>query len=229
MAPIASATRSEPRLPVAWGRIVAIHDGADAEAHALVGEAFDIGRSEGQLQIAADPYLGPRHVRITSSGGAVKVRALDATNGVFVKLREGHELAPGDLLLVGRQLLRFETLAPEERDPPPLVELGVRLIGSHVRETWGRLRQITAAGTTRDVHHLTRNEVVLGRNEGDIHFPDDEHVAPRHAILRRAGARARIEDTGTPAGTFVRLRGDRELRAGDVLRFGDQTFRFETL
>ena len=55
-------------------------------------------------------------------------------------------------------------LAPEERDPPSLVEHGVRIFGTVPREAWGRLRQLTVSGTTRDLWHLTRPELVLGRD-----------------------------------------------------------------
>jgi pSer/pThr/pTyr-binding forkhead associated (FHA) protein len=90
------------------------------------------------------------------------------------------------------------------------------------------VRQLTVAGTTRDLWHLTRPELVLGREEGDVTFPDDEFMSRRHAALRKSGQRARIEDLGSSNGTFVRVRGERELKPGDVLRMGDQLLRFET-
>src|SRR5207253_260737 len=116
-------------------------------------------------------------------------------------------------------------LAPEEREPPSLVELGVRLLGSPSREAWGRLRQLTTAGTSRDVFHLVRAEMVLGRSEGDVLFPDDDLVSPHHTAVRRVGSKARLEDLGSTSGTFVRLRGERELKSGDVLRIGEQVLR----
>ena len=89
--------------------------------------------------------------------------------------------------------------------------------------------QLTTAGTTRDVYHLVRPEMVLGRSEGDILFSDDDQVSTRHAAFRRVGTRARLEDLGSQSGTFVRLRGERELKTGDVLRLGEQVLRFEAL
>jgi pSer/pThr/pTyr-binding forkhead associated (FHA) protein len=103
----------------------------------------------------------------------------------------------------------------------------VRVFGSAPREAWGRIRQLTVAGTTRDLWHLVRPEMVLGREEGDVTFPDDEFMSRRHAALKRAGARARLEDLGSSNGTFVRLRGERALEPGDVLRMGDQLMRYE--
>ena len=89
------------------------------------------------------------------------------------------------------------------------------------------LRQLTIAGTARDVWHLTRPELVLGREEGDVTFPDDEFMSRRHAAVKRIGNKARLEDLGSSNGTFVRVRADCELKAGDLLRIGDQLLRFE--
>jgi pSer/pThr/pTyr-binding forkhead associated (FHA) protein len=223
-APAAAVGASQALL----GRLIAVRrDGSDGDVIPLNGETFDIGRTEGSLCFAEDPFLAPRHARLIAYGGVVRIRPLDPVNGVFLRLREPHDLQPGDVLYLGKELLRFETLGPEERDPPSLVEHGVRLFGSAPRESWGRLRQITCAGTTRDIWYLSRSEIVLGREEGDITFPDDEFMSRRHALLQRAGNRARLIDQNSSNGTYLRLRGDRELRPSDVLRMGDQLLRFE--
>jgi len=201
-------------------------DGSDGKIVEIEGETFDIGRSEGSLNFADDPYLAPRHARIVVSGNKVLVRPLDGVNGVFVRV-QSCDLAPGDSFLVGKELLRYEPLLPEERELPSLVEHGVRIFGSSPREAWGRLRQLTIAGTARDVWHLTRPELVLGREEGDVTFPDDEFMSRRHAAVKRVGQKARLEDLGSSNGTFVRVRGERELKAGDLLRVGDQLLRYE--
>jgi pSer/pThr/pTyr-binding forkhead associated (FHA) protein len=90
------------------------------------------------------------------------------------------------------------------------------------------LRQLTLAGTTRDVWHLTRPALVLGREEGDVTFPDDEFMSRRHAAVKRVGATTQLEDLSSSNGTFVRVRGERELVPGDILRLGDQLLRFES-
>ena len=232
-APVAAiaAARPEPRaLPggTARGRLVLVADGHDQQAHVVASEPFDIGRSEGSMVISADPLLAPRHARVLLTGGVLKVRPLDTVNGVFIKLREATELLPGDSLLLGRQLLRFEAVGPDESDPPSLSQHGVRLLGSAVRKAWGRLRQLTTAGTTRDVWHLTSEEVTVGGAGSDVVLGDDDDILPHHLLLQHAGGRARVEDTGSSlGGTFLRLRGDRELRHGDLLKMGDQLVRFE--
>jgi pSer/pThr/pTyr-binding forkhead associated (FHA) protein len=107
------------------------------------------------------------------------------------------------------------------------VQHGTLLFGSPARAPWGRLRQIIVAGTTRDVYHLYKPEVIIGREEGDIRFSDDEFLSRRHAALWVDGDRAQVRDLGSSNGTFVRMRRERELRPGDQLRVGDQLLRFE--
>ncbi len=229
-APEPAPARRDGRSPGLRGRLIILRrDGSDGEAVTLSGEVFDIGRSEGSRTFADDLCMASRHARLVCHGGGVFVRPLDPVNGVFLQLREPCELLSGDVFYIGRELLRFELLAPEERDPSPLVEHGVRLFGTLQRESWGRLRQLTVAGTVRDLWHLCRTEVRLGREEGDIVFPDDEFMSRRHASLTRHGSRVRLEDLHSSNGTYIRLRAERELQSGDVLRVGDQVLRYEGL
>ena len=229
-APVSSGAPrwADGRVPTLRGRLIILRrDGSDGEAVPLSGELFDLGRSEGNRTFSDDVYMAARHARLFAHAGGVTVRSLDPVNGVFLQIREPWELQSGDLFYIGRELLRFELVAAEERDPAPIAEHGVRLLGTIQRESWGRLRQLTVAGTSRDVWHLARAEVRIGREEGDIVFPDDEFMSRRHAVLIRHGNRIRLEDQHSSNGTYVRLRGDRNLQSGDVLRVGDQVLRFE--
>jgi pSer/pThr/pTyr-binding forkhead associated (FHA) protein len=213
--------------PPSSGTLVSLNrDGSDGEMVRIVGDAFDIGRTEGSLRFADDPYLAARHARLVVQNGRITLRPIDTVNGVYLRIT-ACDLSPGDMFLVGKEVLRFEPMPSEERDPPALVEHGVRIFGSAPREAWGRLRQLTVAGTTRDMWHLVRPELVLGREEGDVTFPDDEFMSRRHAAVRRQGPRAKLEDLNSSNGTFVRVRGDRELKQGDVIRLGDQLLRLE--
>jgi pSer/pThr/pTyr-binding forkhead associated (FHA) protein len=238
MAPAAAALAPKPQPvvkakdtivepPPSAGTLISLNrDGSDGEMVRIVGDAFDVGRSEGSLRFAEDPYLAARHARLVVQSGKIMLRPLDTVNGVYIRITSC-DLQPGDMFLVGKEVLRFEPVPAEERDPPALVEHGVRIFGSSPREAWGRLRQLTVAGTTRDVWHLVRPELVLGREEGDVTFPDDEFMSRRHAAVRRQGPRAKLEDLNSSNGTFVRVRSDRELKSGDVLRMGDQLLRLE--
>lgn len=216
--------------PVHGCLVVLRPDGSDGDAYPVRIATFDIGRTEGSLTFVDDLFLAPRHARFTWSEEGLRVQSLDLVNGIYLRLREPHELLAGDHFLLGKELLRFESLMPEEREPQPVTEHGVRRLGTRGREAWGRLHEVSGAGTTRNLWYLTRSEFVLGREEGDMLFPDDEFMSRRHAVLRRGtgGGKARLEDLGSSNGTFVRIRGELLLAVGDVLRLGDQLLRVES-
>lgn len=210
-----------------FGRLVAVsRSGQDGDAYPLRGDMVDLGRSEGELTFD-DPFLAPRHARVERRGGQVVLKPLDVVNGVYVRVREPWPIEDGDLILLGKEVLRFELVRPPEKDPPLASQHGVMLFGSPVRSPWARLRQITGAGVHRDVVHLGRGELTVGREDGELLFPDDEFMSRRHATIAGDAHRAHVTDLGSSNGTFVRLRAERVLRPGDLFRIGDQLLRFE--
>src|SRR5690606_1868039 len=95
------------------------------------------------------------------------------------------------------------------------------------RKPWARLTQLLANGVDRDVRYLHGAGVVLGREDGEIVFGDDEFLSRRHAVLKWQGGQCVLDDLKSSNGTFVRLRGRQPLESGDVFRMGDQMFRLE--
>ena len=146
---------------------------------------------------------------------------------MFRKTDAPVELVDGVVVLVGREVLRFETVDADEKTVNPLIRHGVALFGSPPREPWGRLVQIIPSGGYRDLRHLTADEIVLGREEGDIVFRDDAFMSRRHAAITWDGKRAMITDLGSSNGTFVRITGPASLKSGDHVRMGDQLLRIE--
>ena len=210
-----------------FGRLVAVsRSGQDGDAYPLRGDMVDLGRSEGELTFD-DPFLAPRHARVERRGGQVVLKPLDQVNGVYVRVREPWPLEDGDHLLLGKEVLRFELVRAPEKDPPTASQHGVMLFGSPARSPWARLRQITGAGISRDVVHMVRAELTVGREDGELLFPDDEFMSRRHATVAGDAQRAHVTDLGSSNGTFVRLRAERVLRPGDLFRVGDQLLRFE--
>lgn len=225
------AVSPEPRL-TAQPRAVLVSilkDGSDGRAHALEEEQIDIGRTEGQLVLADDPYLSPRHARLVFRNGQAILRDLDSLNGVYLRLREPIELGDGDMLLLGQQVLRFEVLTEPELPLGPAMQHGVMVFGTPEVQRFARLVQYTTEGVGRDVHYLYRDETVIGREQGDLVFTDDPFMSRRHAAITvdRASRRFILKDLGSSNGTAVRLRGERVLRTGDQFRVGRHLFRFE--
>lgn len=210
-------------------RLIAVRrDGTDGATYEITSAQFDIGRTEGDLTFD-DPHLGPRHARISYRDGQHVLMPLETRNGVYVRIRQPAELFDGDQFLIGKQVLRFELPFEVEKNLRPAVEHGVVYFGTPVKPPWGRLRQMTAAGTSRDVFHLTRAEVTLGREQGELVFPDDEFLSRRHAQLAFRSNRVTLTDLGSSNGSFVRLRGQQLLAPGELIRIGDELLRFEPL
>jgi pSer/pThr/pTyr-binding forkhead associated (FHA) protein len=218
-----------PEAGAGWGTAVLVNrDGSDGQRYPLASEYLVIGRAGSDIAFDDDRFLARQHARLERGGdGAVKVHPLDALNGVFRKTDAPVELVDGTTILVGREVLRFERVEPEELKGNPLVRHGVALFGSPPREPWGRFVQLIPSGGYRDVRHLVSEEVVLGREEGDIVFRDDAFMSRRHAAVTWDGRRAQITDLGSSNGTFVRITGPTVLRHGDHVRMGDQLLRIE--
>jgi hypothetical protein len=214
-----------------WGSLFSVkRDGTDGERYPLAGDWVEIGRpGAGAADLVFDDrYLAPRHARLEQvAGGGCRVVPIDLLNGVYRRIRAPHVIPGGTQILIGRELLRFELVEEAERDGPTLQRHGVTMFGSPPRAPWGRLMQVLASGGLRDVRHLHGSEVVLGREEGDIVFRDDEFLSRRHACLKWQGNQCVLEDMKSSNGTFIRLRGPQPLETGDTLRLGDQMFRIE--
>ena len=158
------------------------HDGSDGASYVMRGNQIDIGRTEGDL-LFEDAYLSPRHARIATAPTGQVLSDLQSKNGIYIRLRAGAELRNGDLILVGRQVLEFELIPDFEKDLRPAVQHNVVQFGTNSRPSWARLRQIGPAGVAHDVFYLSREHVVLGREQGDIVFSDDQFMSRRHAHL----------------------------------------------
>jgi hypothetical protein len=213
----------------AWGSAVLVNrDGTDGQRFALASEDTVIGRVGAEIAFEDDRFLAREHARIQrAADGTVKVHPIDTLNGVFKKADTAVEITDGMTILVGREVLRFERVTPEERAVHPLVRHGVALFGSPPRDPWGRLLQLIPSGGHRDVRNLATEEVVLGREEGDIVFRDDAFMSRRHAALTWDGKRVQLTDLGSSNGTFVRILTPTTLKHGDHVRMGDQLLRIE--
>jgi len=216
--------------PVAtWGTAVLVNrDGSDGQRFALGAEYLVIGRAGADIAFEDDRFLARQHARLErGADGVVAIYPLDSQNGVFRKTDAPVELVDGSSILIGREVLRYERVEPEESPGHALIRHGVALFGSPPRDSWGRLIQLLPSGGYRDVRHLSGEEVVLGREEGDIVFRDDAFMSRRHAAVSWDGNRAQLTDLGSSNGTFVRITGPTTLKHGDHVRMGDQLLRLE--
>ena len=223
----AEATHAAAAPGPVWGTLIVLEpDGTEGRRYPLSGEWIEVGRTQGDIRFENDRFLAHSHARIERDGSRVRMVPIDTLNGVYRRLREPVALDHGAMLLMGREVLRFERLEEDERAAPALVRHGVALFGSPPRKPWGRLVQVLPSGGVQDVRHLWAPSFSVGREEGDMVFPDDVFLSRRHAILSWREGRCVAEDAGSVNGTFLRLPGRAELHPGDHVRMGDQLFRF---
>jgi pSer/pThr/pTyr-binding forkhead associated (FHA) protein len=228
--PHASPAAAVPAAAEPIARLTAIlKDGSDGRAYPIHAEQADIGRSEGDVILGDDPYLSPRHARLRRRGDAWLIRDLESVNGIYMRLREPVDLAHGDMVLLGQQVLRFELLDEGEMPLGPATQHGVLVFGTPEVPRMARLTQYTTEGVGRDVHYVYRDETVLGRENGDIVFTDDPFLSRRHAAITadRVSRRFVLRDLGSSNGTALRFHGERVLAPGDQFRVGRHLFRFD--
>lgn len=83
-------------VEAARGRLVVIaRSGVDGPTYPI-GESTDIGRTEGQVIIAEDAYLSPRHARLAFRQGRLFLWDLGSTNGVYLQLSAARTLRRGE-------------------------------------------------------------------------------------------------------------------------------------
>lgn len=67
-----------------------------------------IGRTEGSITFPHDSLMSSSHARVMKSGGGFILIDEASSNGTFIRVERETKLEPGDVILVGGQLLRFE-------------------------------------------------------------------------------------------------------------------------
>jgi pSer/pThr/pTyr-binding forkhead associated (FHA) protein len=209
--------------------VVIGQDGKPGREYEIEGEQTDVGREEGSILLVNDPYVSPRHARLQFRDGRFFIRDLESVNGVYVRLRAPERLQHADLVLVGLEVLRFEVVSDAERGLGPAAERGTQVFGSPAAPRYARLCQRTVEGVTRDVYYPTREETVIGREVGDVVFTTDPFMSRRHAAIVRDPATNTftLKDLGSSNGTYLGIRGERELVPGDHVRIGQHLFRLD--
>jgi pSer/pThr/pTyr-binding forkhead associated (FHA) protein len=87
-------------------------DGRDGDVHALRQLPFVIGREDGDLRLGGDRFMSRRHASIDKSpDGRLVLVDLGSRNGTYIRRRGVLTLNDGDILLIGRQLLRIEAVS----------------------------------------------------------------------------------------------------------------------
>jgi pSer/pThr/pTyr-binding forkhead associated (FHA) protein len=91
-----------------------------------------------------------------------------------------------------------------------------------------RITQVLRGGHAGLVACARENSITIGREECDVNFPEDLYMSGQHARVDQTPQGAyTLSDTGSRNGTYVRIRGERELGNGDYVFLGKQLLRVE--
>jgi pSer/pThr/pTyr-binding forkhead associated (FHA) protein len=110
--------------------------------------------------------------------------------------------------------------------PPEIVNARTQFFGQLQMPGKAKLILIRGDGIEGLSYQLNAEQHVVGRT-GQLVFPDDAFVSPRHANLFYRAGKLVVRDEGSINGVFWRVRGSLELSAGDLFLAGEQLFRVE--
>lgn len=196
-------------------------DGTEAGSYTLPANPTTVGRDAGAI-FGGDSYLSPRHATFSIKGGRLFVKDESSLNGVYRRLRRDTpvQLEIGDVFRIGQEIVRLESLAPAPATPD-----GVERLGSPSKGYIARLAMIIGRDATGNAFPVPDTGLHLGRERGDILFPEDGYVSGLHCQISLQGGRLFLTDLGSSNGTFLRVLGETEITGGDTLLMGQQLFR----
>jgi pSer/pThr/pTyr-binding forkhead associated (FHA) protein len=196
-------------------------DGTEAGFYNLPVGITTIGRDSGGV-FAGDSYLSPKHATFTARGGKISVKDEGSLNGVYKKLRRDEPVLVkfGDVFRIGQEIVRFEPLAPM-----PATADGVERLGSPSKGYVGRIALIIGRDVTGNAFPVPEMGLHLGRERGDVLFPEDGYVSGLHCRIAWQNNQLFLTDLGSSNGTFVRLSKEADVQTGDILLMGQQLFR----
>jgi pSer/pThr/pTyr-binding forkhead associated (FHA) protein len=219
-APAPTATPGDS-LPGAMVLTALRADGSEAGTYQLATGNGMVGRETGSI-FAGDSYLSPRHASFRSTGpGRSSVKDEGSLNGVYKRLARDvpTELKSNDIFRIGQEIIQFEALTNQG----PTAD-GVERLGAPSKGYIGRIALVIGREETGNAFPVPESGVHLGRERGDILFPEDGYVSGLHCRLSWDGRKLFLTDLGSSNGTFLRVL-ETEIRSGDVLLMGQQLFR----
>ncbi len=185
------------------------------------------GRVNGVILFFDDPFVSPTHCKFSFLQGKLKVIDQGSLNGVYLRVKQEQRVVDGDLLRVGRQLFRYESLEKAAFQVKKIPGDDSRIWGSPNAASFGRLVQILEDGRTGEIRLLSGERCQLGRENGDIVMPTDGFISGRHCVFTQQNGETMLTDLGSSNGTYVRVRIEADVGHGDFVLVGNQMLRIE--
>ncbi|MEZ4371430.1 MAG: FHA domain-containing protein [Polyangiaceae bacterium] len=110
--------------------------------------------------------------------------------------------------------------------PPEIRKLQVHFFSEMQDPEKARLILIRGEGMDALSYHLKLDQHIVGRS-GQLEFPDDPFISPKHANFFYRDTRLVVRDEGSLNGVYLRIRGTVEISPGDTFLAGEQVFRLD--
>lgn len=110
--------------------------------------------------------------------------------------------------------------------PPEILNARTIYFSDMQNPAKARLVLIRGEGMDGLAYHLKMEQHVVGR-KGQIPFPEDVFVSPKHANFFYRDGHLVVRDEGSLNGVYIRVRGAIELAPGDTFLAGEQVFRLD--
>jgi pSer/pThr/pTyr-binding forkhead associated (FHA) protein len=212
------------------GRAKLILIRAEGDA-AMEGLSFALNASEhivgrqGHLTFPEDRFVSPRHANLFYRDGKLVVKDEGSVNGVYVRLRGSIDLQPGDMFLAGEELFRVDA-TPKATDHPD--QDGTYFWSSPKRPSPFRIVQVLQGGAVGNVVCARETGITIGREGGEMNYPTDVYMSATHCRVEADPAgKLSLTDLNSRNGTYIRMRGERELAHGDYIFIGKKILRVE--
>jgi len=183
------------------------------------------GREQGAILFKDDFTLSPTHANFLYRDGKLIVKDEASLNGVYVRVKGGLTVDPGDMFMAGQQFFRLEA-TPKATDNPDTD--GTYFYSSPKRPSPFRIVQVLKGGGAGMTYCARENAIQVGREGSDMNFATDPYMSSRHVRVEMgAGGKFSLADLGSKNGTYVRVKNERELTHGDYLFMGRKLLRVE--
>jgi pSer/pThr/pTyr-binding forkhead associated (FHA) protein len=110
--------------------------------------------------------------------------------------------------------------------PPDILAARTQFFGQLQAPGKAKLILIRGEGVEGLSYQLNAEQHIVGRS-GQLVFPDDPFVSPKHANLFYRNAKLVVRDEGSLNGVYIRVRGTVDLALGDLFLAGEQLFRVD--
>lgn len=201
-------------------------EGMDGISYHLNSTEHIAGRVEGAILFTEDKWLSPKHANFyyDTENGNLRVRDEGSVNGIYVCVR-GETLVPdGARFLAGEQLFKVELVEAYSDDPEAD---GTYYYASPRRDPSFRVVQLLEGGGEGMIVHAREGQIEIGREGGDMNFPNDPFISSRHIKLELAEDGLKLIDLDSKNGTYLRITEEHVLNHGDYLFLGKQLLRVE--